>query len=185
MPLIPEDSWSWRLVWYISWDPDWPGLYNETLSLKNRTRKGTQTTPSSPTKPIILLRSNMGSIADWQSGQPAFWFPASLHSFVHMEAELVNCFHQCQKYQHRFTYMKYETSLTDAFGWRTCSDWLSLSYPYVAAWSFFFPSLPYRCQASILLGFTCFLLLSSWSPHINSSNNLSEFLNFSKTRWTK
>lgn len=153
--------------------------------LKKQNKKRNTNNPLKPNKPIIPPRSNMGSIADWQSGQPVFYIPASLPPFIHMEAELVNCFYPCQKYQHRLAYMKYETSLTVAFAWRTCTDWLSLSYPYVAAWSFFFPSLPYRCQASILLGFTCFLLLSSWSPHINSSNNLSEYLTFSKTGWTK
>ena len=125
------------------------------------------------------LISNLGSRPDCQSGQPGFCISSSLTSHGGCTCEL---FFSSVPDGAAQAYL-YETgnSLHPCL-WLDTRHWLTKSVvPYVKDWFFFLPSLLYRGQASILLlGVTCFLSLSSWNPCINSSNDLSVYLNFSK-----
>lgn len=51
--------------------------------LKKQNKKRNTNNPLKPNKPIIPPRSNKGGIADWQSGQPVLYIPASLPSSLH------------------------------------------------------------------------------------------------------
>lgn len=120
----------------------------------------------------------MSSIVDWQSGQSAFCIPSSLHSHGGWTCELFSSVSEVPAQ----AYLYEIPNFINRCLWLKNLHWLAKFIVSLCCRLVLFSSL-LSFTGIRLASYSWVLpasLISSWSPHINLSNNLSGYLNFCK-----